>query len=479
MSKWDVEDVYESGVFSELAFTCSVLEGWIKPEVRDSVINELDRRILVPFERDLKDYSSRKLESGKDLCSWLESRQDWNAVGIANILYTILAIDGDLRRIASLIVGCEEVLDDYFGTFEHDGYISSGMRHWNYGLSHFVLLAERLLMATNGVVDLYGSKQVRDVVRFPLNTRISSVVSHSGEGDSVVSAFPLFGSNKNPVPSEGLLWNILGVRFGLEGGRYKVEDSGGNVFWDLSLCSLYPSRLISSIDPVDGRRCYYGSSGMLISRNKGASISMTSIGGNNLKEDGHCQIGAYTLFDSGSAVFGTQGGLVYSRDTIFQERFSFSLNSSFGHPVPLVDGQMQNVLPSAKGMVLKAELSDGMDIIEYDLKSAYNVHGLLFLNRRISFARTGKMRMEVTDNYMADRPISFETALVVPGFSKTSGALITSGRFRVRVVNDSETSIERVYFLDPGGSEGVVGRYGVKLKERRNEGSVTYVIEEI
>jgi hypothetical protein len=96
------------------------------------------------------------------------------------------------------------------------------------------------------------------------------------------------------------------------------------------------------------------------------------------------------------------------------------LLNSFGHPVPVVNGQLQKTGRNAEGKVIKREFSDDVDTFLLDIAPAYQLKELQKLTRNFTFQR-GMARKEISteiriiDSVKLESPGTLETALVTYG----------------------------------------------------------------
>jgi hypothetical protein len=479
MFRTEFTDLLATTTAAQLAFTCTTLKNSLNPQLIEAVKTEIDRRILTPYEHDLNEYQHRKLKWGKDPCPWLEERNNWNSVCIANIIYTTLALIPDNRRNAKIIANSQYALNDYFDTFESDGYLSSGIRYWNYGFSHLTLLAERLLQATHGKINLYHNPKIINIVSYPINTiiqRATKLTPGNPPTETKTETYPLFADNNNPVEPNPRTWEILKRRFNIPYPADALPETKYNHFFDLTANPPPAFKQKQTIPSPNPYRTFYPSAGVLIAKGSPDNSTLATKGGTNSEEHNHNQIGAYTFFIADTTITGTQGGLDYNRNNMILDKYAYSINNSFGQPLPVVDGQLQNNLPQAKATILSQHFTETSDTITYDLRNAYNVEGLLKLTRSITFNRTGKKRVVITDTFDADRPIQFETAIIAPLYSKIDGATILLKTVRIDPEDSNSLLTQRQPLNNMPETIGQIARYPYILKERTKSGSITYSI---
>jgi len=106
------------------------------------------------------------------------------------------------------------------------------------------------------------------------------------------------------------------------------------------------------------------------------------------------------------------GGEVYTARTFSGRRYESNVLNSFGHPVPVVAGKLQQTGRQAQGRVLSQIFTDSTDTLVLDISSAYNVPELKKLERKFVYSRVGKGSLCVTDEVTFSRPCDFGTAIV-------------------------------------------------------------------
>ena len=154
--------------------------------------------------------------------------------------------------------------------------------------------------------------------------------------------------------------------------------------------------------------------------------------------------------------------------------------NSFGHPVPLVAGQMQRSGREAKGEVVRTEFTDEADTLELEMKSAYNVPELEKLQRILVYSRAGAGSLTVRDEVAFKEPQEFGTALITLGQWKEEGAgewvaydFDEAVRVKIETTGgEVEVGVEEIH----EDCAGVPKRLGISMKEPVKAASVTMTI---
>lgn len=153
----------------------------------------------------------------------------------------------------------------------------------------------------------------------------------------------------------------------------------------------------------------------LICRPKNSSahaMAATFKGGHNGVNHNHNDLGTFTVLLGDEELLTDPGAEVYTNRTFSKDRYDGQLLNSFGHPVPVVVGQLQKPGEDAESVLLEARFGEEEDKIVLDLKPAYELATLEVLTRSFLFQRSGQMGVTVKDRVVYSEPESFETALI-------------------------------------------------------------------
>ena len=229
----------------------------------------------------------------------------------------------------------------------------------------------------------------------------------------------------------------------------------------------------------DSLRAYYEKAGILVSRPaEGSSCPMAvSVkGGNNAENHNHNDIGSYAVALGKNTMAGDQGGpFSYPGDYFSAEApTKYKIKGSFGHPVPVVDGKTQSAGAKAKAIVLRKEFTEERDLFSIDYTSAYSTPNLDKLIRTFVYDRQGEGNFTVSDEFTANVPIRFETAITTQADWKVlddTRLLLTSGTEQM-IVNIEASG--KVAFTSETieVNASAYTRIGIALKEQAEKGYI-------
>ena len=466
---FEFTDLHASQTAGNLARTLAALKPRLNPGLVTEATQTIRKKVTGPFLKDAEKYQKQSLAWTKDMCAWLEGPSNWTAVCIHNILYAILALEPDINVRAQAIALAETPLEEYLGTAEEDGYLASGIRYWNYGFGNLMCLNERLAKTTGGKLTLTENPKIQKMAEFKKNSQIWK------EGRN--EYYPLFADNNNPTPTREWLDKLCHFRFGLAAPETCPLTPSTGPIDDLMAWLTQTPRTGGGGDKKapaeDLTSVYYTSSGTLISRHEDGVTVLAVKGGNNDEEHNHNDIGSYTLFDSGKVVTGDLGTVTYTRPAFSAARYEIDIFSSFGHPLPVLDNHLQIPGALSKANVINHEISPEKDTVTYDLTAAYGTPGLKTLTRTITFTKTGKPKVTVTDSFEAGRPISFETALISPK-GKMKGNEIDLGEYTAKFESNTPIETKDSRFWKDEIPER---RFAAQIQNKETKGEITCTIE--
>ncbi|MHC5055103.1 MAG: carbohydrate binding domain-containing protein [Planctomycetota bacterium] len=462
-------------------------------ETRGLILDECRRRVLVPF-RDM-------VEGRRRRNWWMNTTNNWNAVCLAGVTGTALALIDDRTERALYVAAAEHYSRNFLRGFAMDGYCTEGVGYWNYGFGNYVNLAEAIQQATRGGVALMDRKDARLPAEFGARIEIAN---------GVYPAFADCGVGSRP--SSRLMWYVS-RRLGLGLGRWETYDpisSGGHPFE--AMLFSFPNS--ASEAPVIeqgreeeeekeglGERTWFDEAGILIGRPGRARQRPTSVrrdapgdlprcrlavalkGGHNAEHHNHNDVGSYVAVVGSEAVLLDAGGEVYTSRTFSSNRYVSKILNSWGHPVPVVAGELQRTGRDARGRVLRTEFTRRTDTLALDTSSAYRVKGLRRLVRTFVYSREGEGSLLVTDEAEFDSAAEFGTALVTLGrFERLDdGALLIYGlNEAVRVEVDTgglEFTVEAKEIDEDVRTPSPPARIGIDLAEPAERVKLTLLIE--
>ena len=395
-------DLDASSFGAELAQAIYLLGDRLDPDVRQQVIAAIEKRIFVPIRHTLL--------TGKGTY-WLGSenspvQNNWNAVCLAGVVGAARTLLPDRHDRAVFIAAGEHYSNYFINGFRDDGYCDEGAGYWAYGFGNYVILREVLADATGGHIDLFANPKIQNIAMY--GERIQ-LLEHM--------APPFADCRFGTKADEGLIGYCKRV--------LKLGDCGDNQtplvckekltaqFMTATSCAGATNYVAKSDESV-ALRSFFDQAGVLVCRPRNGTTNRLSAaikaGGNS--SHSHNDIGSFVIASGNQEMVGDPGGPhAYNNKVFGPERYTYKILNSFGHPVPVVAGQLQLDATKIHPKVLATHFTEEQDEIKIDLKPAYDVPSLEKLTRTMRFSRSGAGMVEIEDTVVFKRPMTFELAL--------------------------------------------------------------------
>lgn len=462
-------DLASSAMGWKMALVDHLVGEELKPETRELLRDTIKKFVLVPFA---------DMVAGKRLPDWwFEMTNNWNSVCFAGVVATVLLQVEDATARAEAIAAAEKYSQFFLSSFTPDGYCSEGMGYWNYGYGHYAMLTELVRKETDGKLDFMTSAGAQMPALYGARIQIINGIS---------PAFADCSVNAKPAPE--LMW-LVNERFDLWMPEWDELDRSA-VVGSLPQMAVYYNAAAGELPKLEAPiplkdeklRTWFEKAGVLICRPADeGSIAVALKGGNNAENHNHNDLGSFVVVKGNASIILDPGLETYTARTFSSKRYDSKMLNSFGHPVPVVAGELQRSGAAAKAKIVRTDFTDAADSITFDMTSAYKVPELKKLERTFTYSRENGGALTVKDNVEYSEPKSFETALITLGKYEKSGKntlLISDKKEKLRVT------------LDTGGEKYTVAseeikenapvqptRIGIKLTKPVTSATVTMLIE--
>ncbi len=428
-----------------LATVLGLFRNDLSPAVSKRLEQELNRRILVPFDQ----ISLKK----RAPFWWMTRKMNWNAVCLAGITGTILAVEPDYGKRLRMLSTVLEYSKYFLDSFLADGYCSEGAAYWNYGFGHYLYMAAMFYLATDRNLNLLKQPATRAPASYP-----NRIVIGGGW-------LPAFAdcNYKTRIAEQYLDLHDL-----LLGQTQKRRLLG----WFPEL--LLPAELCNANAPETEREekleelSLFPDGAVAVMRpGKMADCRIAAAvkGGHNDELHNHNDVGSYTIVVDGKApVTGDPGAEVYNAWTFGPKRYENPIMNSFGHPVPRPAGQLQVPGKKTAAILLEEKKDNNSFLWKLDLRQAYRVASMKKLERTFFYSRENRGSFTVTDTVEFSKPESFETAIIAFGTCKQ----IAPGKLELEF-----SGRKLIASIDTNGepftlqTSGIPGKYQGGLKPQR------------
>jgi hypothetical protein len=443
--------------------------------LQDKLPAELRKEIRDQIQWRMIDYYLKRCQLTKDGAkglSWMWSTSNWNAVCTGGTIFcTLTASDDPEERLAA--IGCALNSAKYFlSGFGDDGYCSEGIGYWNYGFGNYLYLAQTIYDYTDGQIDMFAFDNPEKMTRvgnFPAGFEIQNRV------------YPCFadGGAKIKEGQDNYAYLLSAKNFGAAKPTYSRPA-------DITMLIQEWADPVSYVDAdraaaVLPSHTYYEDMGIVISRGKQVvPFSIALKAGHNAENHNHMDVGSYVMVLGDDHIMsGDLGAPPYQAGSFSP---SHKMRSSWGHPVPRVDGTLQSEGRPFRGKVLETEFAENSDKVVLDLQAAYEVESLNKLVRTMVNDKTGNGTITITDTFAATKPIAFDTAIMTHTEYEIVGSdtilLKNKGKIiRVDVsaeggaiqIKDEEVKVKAVRYADQAF------KIWIEFEDKLKEGSITMV----
>ncbi|MFR9620887.1 MAG: hypothetical protein SNH63_06695 [Rikenellaceae bacterium] len=401
-----------------LALTEITLTDRLSPQLRADIASNLRYRITDSYLN-----SCKGLDTYPKTNTWIKLTNNWNSVCTSGTLLTIMTTSQQkAERVVA--IGCAiNSMKYYLSGFGEDGYCSEGLGYWNYGFGHYLYLAEILYDYSDGKIDLFkfdNPKKMEAVANYPAEYEIhnkwyapfSDGVTQVADGTDNIGyllAAKYYDARKPTYfVSDESVFTVIGWR---DADRYTQRRASND---------------LSSVT-------YFDDCGIVISRGDQKNpLSVAIKAGHNAENHNHNDVGSYFILMSDDIVAGDIGAPSYVAGAFSP---SNPARSSWGHPVPRINGELQRSGLDARGSVIKTKFEDGRDMARLDLIESYGVEPLKRLEREVVNDKGGKGEITVVDTFAASEAVAFGTAIMVNVEYEIKGntIILNTGNFKVRV----------------------------------------------
>ena len=455
------------------AWVLSVLREVLPAETVSKLRAELERRVFAP----VRGAAVAKSKSGFNPMWWYQGRNNWTAVCHASVTFAALCTIEDRMDRAVFIEGAERAMPGFISGFTDDGYCSEGLGYWNYGWGEFLMLSLAVREATGGKVDFCSSPKTKTIMKFGTGVLVSGTTAASiADGGGNLDAGVLQLGH--------LIWPDIPMTPAAAVRKPLKFDITKSVFLDFGQWEKVPSA--PTVDyPI---RTLFPDAQMYVMRPSKADsmpLRLSVKSGHNAEFHNHNDVGTYALFFNDILLAGDSGGTVYTAKTFSDKRYEIKMINSYGHPVPVLNGELQGAGRQFEGKVLSTSFEDGRDVLTFDLSKAYDAKstGVSALERTFVYDRTNQT-FSVSDCVAFSGKGRFSVPVVTPGemVASREGEYVISVRYgkeKVRTcrlavsvkVEGSPWKIEEERIDNPGRISP--NRYAITLTEPVASAKVT------
>ena len=371
---------------AQMAIALDLLQDRIDPEVRDRVLREIRRRAIDAFfDTDAKFW-------------WKTCTNNWNAVCHGGVGIAALLVEKDPQRLATLITQTLQELPAFLSGFTDDGGCNEGPGYWTFGFGWYVDLACALYDFTGGKINIMADPKVERICRYPLAVGI-----RPGQN------LPFSDTEQGFLPANLAIrinrFHKVPELYGL----CKLTDDGSLAMESLADLLLYDGTKYKPLaEHADSFLPDLG-----IARVRSGSVTVGAKAGHNAESHNHNDIGSFIIHRGKTFFLTDPGAPIYSARTFSPQRYDSIFCNSFGHGVPVINGQLQPEGRQFTGTIQADGLNaSGAKTIRIEMAKAYQVPSLQALSRAIELAPAGR-QVTLSDKFVfSSQPDSLEEAFI-------------------------------------------------------------------
>jgi hypothetical protein len=314
-------------------------------------------------------------------------------VGIAALL-----VEKDPQRLAKLITQTLEELPAFLSGFTEDGGCTEGPGYWTFGFGWYVDLACALYDFTAGKINIMADPKVERICRYPLAVSI-----RPGQ------RLPFADTGQGFLPAKLAIRINRFYKMPELYGLCKLTEDGSLAMEALADLMLYDGTRYKPLEEhADSFLPDLG-----VARVRAGNVTVGAKAGHNAESHNHNDVGSFVIHKGKTFFLTDPGAPIYSARTFSSHRYDSIFCNSFGHSVPVVNGQLQPEGRRFAGTIQADGLdAAGVKTIRIEMAKAYNVPSLQTLSRVIELAPAGR-QVALSDRFVfASRPEGLEEAFI-------------------------------------------------------------------
>lgn len=442
-----------------------LLEDRLTEDMKDKIRGQIEWRITDSYFKSCRGEDRR----GN---SWIWGTSNWNAVCTGGTVFATLTASEDPEVRLAVVGSAINSMANYLSGFGEDGYCSEGIGYWNYGFGNYLYLAQTIYDYTDGAIDLFrfdNPDKMRRVGNFPANFEIQQDI------------YPCFadGGARIGSGSDNYAYILSAKNYGARKPSYSRPEGMTMQLQEWADPVYYVDPDVA--DVVLPEYTFFDKFGIVISRGgQAVPFSIAIKAGHNDENHNHMDVGSYVMVLADDHIMcGDLGGPPYKAGAFSPKH---PVRSSWGHPVPRVDGKLQSVGKQFRGKVLETEFNEANDRVVVDIKAAYEVRSLEKLIRTLENDKSGNGTITITDEFTASKAIKFGTAIMTHGDYQVvdaSTVLLTRDDRKIKVqisaeggslkIKDEKVPVEDIRYADEAF------RIGIDFSKKLESGSITMV----
>jgi hypothetical protein len=304
----------------------------ISPLIRRRIYYEVNRRIFVPLQSANYEWMGHGDRNAK--------LNNWAPWIMSNYLTAVLFLEKDQLKRMKYVSRAMQLTDQYINGIGEDGGCEEGPHYWAFGAGCVLDILNLLSSATNGRINIYNEKIIRNMGSYIYRTHIS--------GNYFVN---VADSHPEVYPESVMVW-----RFGQAVADTDLSSFGAWLFRrDQSSSAINQTfhrvralfdlgslrNIITDKEVFHENREAWLPNVQLMTARLPNGLFVASHGGNNGESHNHNDVGDFIIYAGPDPVIIDIGSGTYTAKTFSKDRYNLWFNTSAYHNLPTVNGQQQ------------------------------------------------------------------------------------------------------------------------------------------
>jgi hypothetical protein len=394
----------------------------ISPLLRRRIYYEVNRRVLVPLEKDSIPYNYLG-PSRKDA-----PVNNWDPWVVSNWMISLLLLEKkEDRRAAELHHGMQ-LLDNYINGLGDDGAVDEGPSYWSGGAARLFDALRMLDDATRGKVTIYN-----DTVLRKLGAYIAHMHIAGNYFIDIADASPTIAADGLLICRVGQALKDNDLRdFGAWAWQhiddhdfYNKDFSKPRVLWNL--LALKDCQDGDAVLPP--KKDIWFSNLQLMAGASGKGLFLATHAGHNGESHNHNDVGDFMVYADGEPVIVDVGFGTYNAKTFSRDRYQLWYLNSAHHNVPLINGYEQPAGERYGAHDVRYTAGNNRITLQMDLAKAYpDEAGVKQWRRTVQLDKKNN-EVSVTDDYQLEKrrgALTQTLMTVCPTDQATPGRIVFS-----------------------------------------------------
>ncbi len=396
-------DLFACETAQALAEIITLLNDSLYDSVKSLVRKNIERRIFTPF-----------FDSPIPYGKWENGDTNWNGVCAGSIGSTCLYLmqkDRDKDRLDKCIQRICNSLTHYIDGFMDDGACMEGVGYFTYGMTYYVGFAVQLFEHTNGEIDLLDGEKLERIAQFQQKIYFNSGLTVSFSDGDIISNYRmgLTAMLAMRYPS------VVIPKIELAGD---FEADSCYRFMGLLRDYTWTNQYVEWVDTdqhyglqeknVNSFHHVLSDAQWSICQSEN-DVAMAAKGGHNEEPHNHNDIASFLYAIDDEEFLLDLGAGEYTKDYFGEGRYDILCNSSLGHNVPIINGELQKEGRKYKASGFEA---DGQGYTKITYEGAYEEGLLKLASREIQFdLQSG--RLDIADIFEPNEKVKSITENLV------------------------------------------------------------------